>query len=146
MSDTSFPETFDQALKILASRKADSKDALAERRRIVTLLVAFRNAYVVPCEDCGDSHAPEVITKPILILLSVALGVDLNGVQTDDEAIERLHHAIEELDPDDDDSGIAYSIFRTSVNAARNLDMQNLAARAATQHVHSHPNIEKLMN
>ena len=119
-----------------------SADTLAERKRLASVFAAFRNAYVQPCDGCGDAHVPEVIRKPTLILLSILLGCELREDDTDNSIMQRMEDMMESLKPDKHDFEVAHSIFVTTINAAREMDMQNLAARAAANR---QPN-DKMMN
>jgi len=143
MSDKKWPKNFDEALKSLMPSGDASPDALAERRRIASILTAFRNAFVQPCEGCGESHTPEVIRKPTLILLSAVLGCELRNDDTDASVITRMESMLDDLNLDDQDFKIAESIFVTTIDVARQMDMQSLAARAATNH---QPATDKMMN
>jgi len=57
--------------------------------------------------------------------------------------IARMESMLDDLNLDGRDFKIAESIFVTTINAARQMDMQSLAARAATNH---QPATDKMMN
>lgn len=143
MSDTQWPETFAEACKALMPSDEPSDDTLAERRRIASILTAFRNAYIKPCDGCGDSHAPEIIRKPTLVLLTLLLGCEIRDDDTDRSLLKRMEKMLEKLNLDNRDLQIAESIFNISVDTAKQMDMQNLAARAATNH---QPATDKMVN